>query len=248
MPAKVSPRAGKKGTPGPMAQRLTAQQELFVEALCSNDMHGKGAAIAAGIAEKNAAKQASVWLDADKYPQITAAIQAKREQRRNTVEIKAERIIQELARIAFFNPKRLLGPDGKKPLGLHEMPDDVAAALSNIGVTYGEEQDGDGNYHVLKHIRYTPHDKLTALKQLAGMLGLDNGEALKIINNVTNNTLVLKWDDLYRKPAALTAKPDPVEDAIRAEEEGQPSPAAQAAHKLMAPDDADDLNVVNSND
>lgn len=243
MPVKVNGRKGSKGTPGPTGQRLTAQQVLFVDALCNNHFHGKSAAIAAGVAEKNAARQAAYWLDSIKFPQVQAAINKKMEERRNTAEVDGKRIIQELARIAFFDPKRLLGPDGKKPLALHEMPDDVAAALGNISVTYGEEQDGDGNYHVLKHIRYTPHDKLSALKQLASMLGLDNGEGMKVINNNTLNQIIINWNDLYKRSAGeLSAhNPDPhgIEAAINAA--GQPDVAP-------APPNGKPLNVVTDND
>lgn len=240
MPAKLSPRP-KTDKAVPLAGRLTAQQELFVEALFHHNFHLKDSAIKAGVSPASASQQSCRWMN---MPQVQAAIAKKREFLRNTQEVDGRRIIQELARIAFFNPKRLLGPDGKKPLTLAEMPDDVAAALANIGVTYGEEQDGDGNYHVLKHIRYTPHDKLVALKQLAAMLGLDNGEALKIINNVEINQLVVNWNDLYRKASAELPAHDPIEARILAEESG----GGVAPTTTPAPETTRPLNVVTNND
>lgn len=211
---KSSPRA-KKDTPGPTGQRLTAQQELFVDAITSNNFNQKDAAIRAGCPPTSAASTACKWLDCEKYPQITAAIQRKMEFRRNTAEVDAKRIMQEYARIGFFDPRRILRPDGKGVLDLKDMPDDIAAVISNIHVTYSQEADENGDFHTLKHIRFQFHDKISALNSLAGMLGLNNGGATTIINNNTTNQLILKWDDLYKRAAALPAN-DPIEAEIAA--------------------------------
>lgn len=223
MPTRTAPRA-RKNTPGPVAQRMTAQQELFVEALCTNDFHGKHAAMRAGVAEKNAAKQASLWLDSIRFPHIQAAIQKRREALRNTSDITAQRILQELGRIGLFNPKSILRPDGKGMLDLKDMPDDIAAVISNITVTFGEEQDDSGDFHRLKHIRFSFHDKLAALSQMCNMMGLNQGGAATVINNTnTVNQLIINFDDLYKKQAKLGQLPehnDPIEAEIAALEAG----------------------------
>lgn len=214
----VTPRP-KKGTTGNIAGRMTAQQELFVDELCKNNFNQKAAAIAAGVKESNAGRQANLWLDSNKFPHISLAVQRKLEERRNTSEVDAKRIIQELARIGFFNPKRLLRPDGKGMIELKDMPDDIAAVIQNINVAYGEEVDGDGNFTRVKYMRFTFHDKLSALGKLAGMLGLDNGGATTIINNTQNN-YVINFDDMYRQQGIIQARDenDVIEARIRAEE------------------------------
>lgn len=230
MPVRTTP-APKKDKVGPLAQRLTAQQELFVDALVTKSMSGKDAAIAAGTPAKSAAVQACNWLNQDKCPQVWAAIQKRREFLRHTSDVTAARIMQELARIGLFDPRRILKPDGKGVVDLKDMPDDVAAVISNINVTYGEDVDGDGNYHTLKHIRFQFHDKLSALSQLAGMMGLNNGGATTVINNNTMNQLVVKWDDLYKKAAALpqaVVEADPIEARILAEGGAAPPPPLPA--------------------
>lgn len=221
MAAKLSPRPkkGERTDKTPMAGRLTAQQELFVEALFERNFHLQDAAIAAGCKKVSASQQACRWMQ---MPAVEAAIAKKREMLRNTQEVDSRRIVQELARIGLFNPKMLLRPDGKGVMDLKDMPDDVAAVISNITVSYGEDVDGDGNFHRLKNIRLQFHDKLSALSQLSNLLGLSNGGATTVINNNTLNQLVVKWDELYKKQAALPAH-DPVEARISAEEAAQSS-------------------------
>lgn len=249
MPAKLSPKPAGKTTKTQREGVLTAQQELFIDALFARNFHFKDAAIQAGVAEKNASRQAQYWLD---YPQVQAEIARRREKVRNTKEVDANRIVQELARIGLFNPKSLLRPDGKGMLDLKDMPDDIAAVISNITVTFGEEQDDSGDFHRLKHISYRFHDKLTALSQLSNILGLSQGGATTIINQTnTLNQVVVDFNALYKKQASfgeIPAHSDPAEEAIAALE--------AKAHSLgTAPDTSSPgknlqgkLNEVESND
>jgi hypothetical protein len=218
--ARTKPRP-TKGTLGRLEKQLTGQHELFIEALVVGRSSIKDAAIAAGVSSKNASSMGCQWLNSDKYPQIAHAIEKRREYLRNTSDVDAKRIMQELARIGLFDPRRILRPDGKGVIDLKDMPDDVAAVISNINVSYGEAVDGDGNYTVLKNIRFSFHDKLTALNQLSGMLGLNNGGATTVINNNTTNNLILDWNKLYNKAKQLPAS-DPIEARILAEEGREP--------------------------
>lgn len=59
---------------------------------------------------------------------VQVYIQNCYEQRRQKADISAERLLKELASIAFSNPKHTLDENGF-PLPLHKIPDEVAAAL-----------------------------------------------------------------------------------------------------------------------
>lgn len=228
MATRRKPVPGKNNS----VMRLTGKQELFLDALVADpNFNGKHAAMKAGVDEKQAARMASEWLNGDKYPQVQLELEKRMEARRNTTEVKAERIIQELARIAFFNPKRLLRPDGKGMLDLIDMPDDICAVISNISVTYGEDMDDEGNYNNLKHTKFSLHDKMTALNQLANMLGLNSGGAATVINNTTINALVVKWDQLYRSQGP--PQPDEIEARIEREMRALP-PASPPGNQQPA--------------
>jgi hypothetical protein len=135
------------------------------------------------------------------------------------------------------------------------MPDDVAAVISKITVSYSETIDGNGQFHKLKNIKLEFCDKLVALNQLANMMGLNNGGATTVINNNVLNQMVVKWDELYKKQASMASQiaalpaesaqvliqvdtNDPIEARILAEE-NDPNMCAQS----MSP-----LKVVDSNE
>lgn len=185
---------------------LTLEMETFVNELFVNNFNIKQAAIKAGTHEKIAASKGARWIS---KPQVQAAIEKRREYLRNTQEVDAARIVQELARIAFFDLRRLLDHDGK-PIPPKQLPDDIAAALSSIGVSYTEGVGEQGEYCVLRNVKYVPHDKLQALKQLANMLGFTDGNSTTYINNTVRNNIIVNWNDLYTKQA-LTAKEIPAE-------------------------------------
>jgi phage terminase small subunit len=81
-------------------------------------------------------------------------------------EISADRVLKELARIAFHDPANAFRPDGSmKPI--HEM-DDVSRAALVIEVTEGT--DGEGNPTFSRKMKFA--DKQVALEKLAKNLGL----------------------------------------------------------------------------
>lgn len=247
MASRTKTRQGAKTKPaalqGARKNVLTDKQILFAETYVNNNCNGRSAAIAAGVPEKNATSMACQWLDSDKYPAVQAYIESLFEKRRNIQEVKGERIIQELARIAFFSQKRLINPDGT-PIPLKDLPEDVAAAISEIHVSYREDIDGDGNFHTVKSVRVKVHDKLTALNQLTKMLGLDNGNALTVLNQTNINNILINWNDLYRpveaEARAIKAREieeDEIEARIKAESRALPvtSPLKDESIKLPTP-------------
>jgi hypothetical protein len=73
--------------------------------------------------------------------------------------------VEELARIAFFNPKDLF--EGGKPVPLHELPDDVAGAVARWDVRETVEADGTR----VREMSFRGHNKPAALRLMAVLLG-----------------------------------------------------------------------------
>ena len=140
-------------------KKLSAKQELFVSWFAV-DGNATQAAIRAGYSEKTAK---AIGAENLAKPAIAAAIAEARAKRLERNEVTADRVLQELARIAFLDIRKLLNTDGSmKPIG--EIDDDARAAIA--GLELSEIRDEDGNsIGVLKKIKIA--DKLAALDKLA---------------------------------------------------------------------------------
>lgn len=123
------------------------------------DLNGTQAAIRAGYSAKTANEQSSRLLaDVNIRKYIDDAI----EKRQARVYITQDRILQELARIAFFDIRTLYNDDGtlKQP---HELSDDAAAVLAGIE-TIETRSTEDENSKVLEYTKKAKvFDKNTAL-------------------------------------------------------------------------------------
>lgn len=138
----------RKGTPNGH-KRLSAKQRRFIAEYLT-DGNGTQAAIRANYAKRSAGSQA---FDLLKKPEIQAAIQ----ERLAKYEVTAERVIAELARLAFAN---LLDHEGAIAEGsLSELTRDQAAGLVEW------HQDKNGGIHVKL-------DKVAALDRLGKYLKL----------------------------------------------------------------------------
>ena len=83
--------------------------------------------------------------------------------------VTAERILKEMARIAFFNPKRLYDANGNL-LPIQAWPEDVAAAISGMEVVKRNLTAGDGLVDEVMKPR--AWDKPKALEMLAKTLAM----------------------------------------------------------------------------
>lgn len=104
------------------------------------DLNGTQAAIRAGYAPKSAYVTASKLL---KKPEVKAALDAAQAARAKRVEISADRVIQEIARLAFADVSKAYDASGQL-LAPHEMPDDVRAAFS--GLDFSKSGDKVGKF------------------------------------------------------------------------------------------------------
>jgi phage terminase small subunit len=111
------------------SQRLTPKQARFVTEYMI-DLNATQAAIRAGYSAKRADAQGYENL---RKPEIAAAIARAQAARAERTGITAERVLQEIARLAFVDIRKAFLPDGSlKPITA--LDDDTAAALAGLQV------------------------------------------------------------------------------------------------------------------
>jgi phage terminase small subunit len=146
--------------------RLTPRQQRFVDEYLI-DLNATQAAIRAGYSNKGATVRGAELLANRKVQEQIEAAKAARSER---THITQDRVLQELARIAFFDIRRLYHDDGtlKRP---HELDDEAAAVLSAVEVT--ETMSGEESA-LLTTKKAKVFDKGTALTLAMRHLGMLN--------------------------------------------------------------------------
>lgn len=149
------------------------RRSMFVEAYLQNGGNATEAAKAAGFSEKRA-RATGAELVADRN--IQRMIQRRRDKLQESSELKTERILREIAAIAFFDVRELFREDGslKSPT---EWPPHVAASVASIevvemagGAAVSEE---GGVRHVPMYVKKIKiWDKNSALEKAMKHLGL----------------------------------------------------------------------------
>ena len=163
---------------------LTPKQKRFVDEYLV-DLNATAAAKRAGYSERTARSIASENLA---KPDIQAEIQKRRSALQDKLEISSERMLQEYARIAFFDPRRLFDDNGK-PKDISTLDDDTAAALAGLDVLEEYEGSGQDREFVGYTKKYKVASKMEALRDLAKHLGLfdgqeTDGEGVQIIDDL----------------------------------------------------------------
>jgi phage terminase small subunit len=142
---------------------LTPKQTRFVEEYLV-DLNGKQAAIRAGYSPKTAEVQASRLL---RNAKVQAALESAIQARSKRTELSSDRVVEELARIAFANMHDYWPRPGET-IDLHRLDQDRTAAVEEIVIH--ESVDPSGVLH--RHIRLKLRDKQRALDSLARHLGI----------------------------------------------------------------------------
>lgn len=128
------------------------------------DRNATQAAIRAGYSEKGVRVTAAKLLT---KANIVTAIAEQTAAIEKAATITSERVMQEYARIAFFDPRKLFDEDGSPKL-VTELDDDTAAAIAGIEVvTIGNAEMGIGQVR-----KYRIADKKGALDSVAKILGM----------------------------------------------------------------------------
>lgn len=173
---------------------MTPKQQRFVlEYLI--DLNATQAAIRAGYAPANANVEGSRLLANANIANAIAEAQAKRSSK---LEVTADRVVQEYARIAFARMSDYVsfGPDGVTVKDLDYLTPDQIAAIAEVSET---KTQGGGS------VRFKLHDKLRALDALSKHLGLDAPTKLAITDTAGNDVEPLSVEEQARQVAFLLA-------------------------------------------
>ncbi len=140
--------------------KLSPRQQLFADEYLV-DLNGKQAAIRAGYSPKTAEVQASRLLTVVK---VRTYIDKKMAERSRRTGVNADRVVIELARIAFANPTNIVDTDTAE---VDNNNDDDTAAIQSIKVKRSFSKDGES---VEREIRF--NDKTRSLELLGKHLGM----------------------------------------------------------------------------
>lgn len=160
---------------------LTPKQQRFVDEYLI-DLNATQAYIRAGysargnVAEVNAARLL-------RNAQVQAAITEKMKNREKRTEITQDRVLQEYAKIAFFDPRKLFDENGQ-PKPISELDADTAAVIAGLDVLEEFEGSGEDRHFVGYTKKYKIADKKGALDSVARHLGMFND---KLDLNVTGS-------------------------------------------------------------
>jgi phage terminase small subunit len=140
---------------------LTAKQEAFVREYLI-DLNATQAAIRAGYSEKTAG---ATGFENLKKPEIASAIAAAQQVRSVRTEITQDRVLKEIARVAFGDPRDVMtwGPGGVVLKDSATLTDDQAMQVAEVS----ETTSATGGSLKLKK-----HDKVKALELLGRHLGM----------------------------------------------------------------------------
>lgn len=147
------------------AKPLTPKQRRFVSEYLV-DSNATQAAIRCGYAKK-AARQTGAKLVS--IPAIRSAIETGTQKAVEKAELTAERILEEIRRIALYDPRKTFDDAGNlKPI--KEWGDDEAASVAGYEVVKRNMTAGDGVTDTVARVRHA--DKLKALDLAARHFGL----------------------------------------------------------------------------
>lgn len=141
---------------GPRQRRTRFIKEYLVE------HNATKSAIAAGYSEKTAGAAGARLL---KDVKVREAIEAENDKVNQKLEINVERVKKELARLAFYDPRKFFKDDGSL-IPISELDDDTAMALAGMDVNELFDGAGEERSHVGYSKKVKLVDKLDALVAL----------------------------------------------------------------------------------
>lgn len=158
------PRKAKPATDG--VGSFTQPELRFIEAYVEH-LDASRAALLAGVSARSSATVASRWLSRD---DIALEIERRLKARAEVAAVSQADVVRELARIAFFDMRRLFDENGKL-LSITEMDADVARSLATFDIVQvvGKETD-DGAQ--IQNVKISPASKLKALELLGKHLAM----------------------------------------------------------------------------
>lgn len=169
------------------ANRLTPKQALFVGEYLI-DGNATRAAIAAGFAQASAGVTGAKLL---KNAKVAKALALRNARRAGKLEITAERVLGELAKLAFYDPGKLFDESGDL-LSIGAMDENTRAAIASMDVEMREGKSGATTVRKVrladkginlerlgKHLKLFGDGGFGATVQMPG--GLDADSTIKIV-------------------------------------------------------------------
>lgn len=166
-----------------MATKLTAQREIYAMQLAAGKQQTEAFRVAYPTCLKwpqQRVRSAASTLAKD--PKVIARIDELRAPALARLDVTIERVLQERARLAFFDIRKLLDANGN-PLPIEQLDDDTAAAISGVEFeteTHTKADEAAAATHVTtRTAKLKLADKnasLTALEKHLGMYADDAGK------------------------------------------------------------------------
>lgn len=162
---------------------VQARHDEFIRVYNLNGGNGTKAAIAAGYSSKAAHVQGSQLVQ--RFNLKTAASE------RAAIALEksgldSERVLEELRRIAFADPRKLFNTDGSIK-AIHDLDDDTAAAVASVDSDEMYAGRGDNRSLVGQSKKIRMWDKLGALDKAMRHLGLYERDNHQRENNLVIN-------------------------------------------------------------
>lgn len=147
--------------------KLTAKQQRFVEEYLI-DLNATQAAIRAGYSVKTAEQVGYQLLQ---KTSVSDYIQKRIKDREKRTEITQDMVLQELAKLGFFDIRKLFGESGK-PKDITSLDDVVAASVVGMDIMDLFEGNGEDREFVGYVKKYKMADKIRALELIGRHLGM----------------------------------------------------------------------------
>ena len=165
-----------------MAKKLNKKQQLFVDEYLI-DLNATQAAIRAGYSVDSAR---DIGCENLTKPNIQEAIARAMAERSKRTGVNQDRVVLELARIAFVNPQNLIDPEDASVRA--DATEDDLACIQSVKVKIMDGEKGTSTEREVKL-----NDKMKALELLGKHLGMWND---KIDLNVSLPVVISGEDDL----------------------------------------------------
>jgi phage terminase small subunit len=168
---------------------LNPKQKKFVKEYLL-DLNATQAAIRAGYSRRTAGEIGHEHL---KKPEIKRAIQKAMDKRAKRLEISQDRILEELAILAYSDLKHYLDIDPDtgaiRAKGFENMPENASRALKAIKEDRVIKEDADGHkVTIFDKVRFELHDKIKPLELLGKHLGMFKDE-VQVSGGLTINVI-----------------------------------------------------------
>ncbi|HQR20042.1 MAG TPA: terminase small subunit [Burkholderiaceae bacterium] len=168
MTTKSATRKGVEPQGEATPRGLTPKQLRFVDEYLV-DLNAAGAARRAGYSVKTADK---IGYENLRKPEIASAVEAKRKELAGTLGITRERVLREMAKLAFSDLRQLYNVDGSlKPP--HEWSDDAAGAVAGIETVEEFAKNAKGQNELIGYVKKVKlWDKGKQVENLLKHLGM----------------------------------------------------------------------------